>query len=1441
MIDISGETKVWHKVTLDFEAPQTFSEEPSTFRDYRLDVTFRNADTGEVITLPGYFAADGDAANTNATSGSIWRVNFNPPSEGTWTYEASFRTGTDIAAKTYAEAPNAGQAVEFIDGVTGSIEVAPSDKTGADFRAKGMILQDEGTHYLQHQGDGDYFIRGGPGIPENFLANTDFDNTANGRHDYATHRDQYNAGDPTWDGGKGKAVIGAINYLEEQGLNTIYLLTNTSGGDGQDVSPWTFSAENTPKYDNGISNSEKDKFSTYDVSKLSQWEIVFDHMDAKGIYKNVLLQETENDQQLDGGTNADGTSLSVERLVYIREMVARFGHNNGIQWNIGEENTNTDQQRADQAEYLKAVDGYDHLVVIHSFPGQISEVYDPLLDDEPFDGTSFQTSAQNIRNEVIEYRDKSAAAGDKWVLAWDEDSGSNGIVDPYSNNPDSTNEKNLREGFWGMLTAGGSGGNWYFKGSSGHSLDQNYDTFDAHASVWKWTAAATSFFNTYIPFWDMRQADGLTSDNDDFVMAKDGEYYVVYAPYGEAGNIRLNLSGQNGETFDVFWYNPRTGGELIEDGQISGGGERIIGSAPYDNGKDWVLLVRNTDAAEFPSGGGQASPPTTPPETPPVSEDPVAPQDAFFEMTDGLVVMQAEDGVFVDPDNPENDTWDLTQRFNGDKGEGVLLWTGNDYFGGQHAGTAKTAPLEYRFEVDEPGTYYLTIRAIRPVTGEESDRNNDFFVQFEDQGFKKLYFSGARDQFTFASTFDVNHQHTQASYNVTQGMIDANNGVFTLTVSARSHMAGFDEIHIKKGSASRDHNAETSALIKGDTGGGTPAPPPPADNDAPVTVDDTGGTAHDTTILVDVLGNDSDPDGDALTLTEVSYGGNTAIVTIENDQIKVNPLSAATQARVEEITYTVRDAKGATSTGTLEVSVGAKDAPLPPVDDTPAPPPVDDTPPPPADPVNTPPTAVDDAASTAHDTTILIDVLDNDLDPDGDPLTLTSVSYDGNTALVSIENGQIKVNPLKSATDARVEEITYTVEDASGSSSTAKLSVNIAAADGATPPPEPPAPTPPEEPTPPADPAEAYMLDPSHNSPLESAVYDPEAGELKLVFNYDRLLDASGPWANARHIDGLLINGTAYEIEIHADDGPRDANGRYIYSRDTMENEFTLNIGAGLDPADGTLDFALTDRADGGSPLYQASLVADDGAVAPPPTGGDTTPIAVDDTAGTDQNVTIMVDVLANDDDGGAGPLTLVDVAYDGGTSLVAIKNGMIEVNPLKKFTNDRVEEIIYTVENADGVQSTGTLRVNIGDLDQSTITPPQEGPQEPPASDPPATPETAPAPEEGLLDLFIVDATTNETLRMLQDGDQISDADLSDTITFYASSSESGAFSHVDLTFEGETSRERFEPYALFGDINGDFRKGIDLDPGTYDLTVRGYRKDDDTVEAIDLTFEIL
>ena len=113
-----------------------------------------------------------------------------------------------------------------------------------------------------------------------------------------------------------------------------------------------------------------------------------------------------------------------------------------------------------------------------------------------------------------------------------------------------------------------------------------------------------------------------------------------------------------------------------------------------------------------------------------------------------------------------------------------------------------------------------------------------------------------------------------------------------------------------------------------------------------------------------------------------------------------------------------------------------------------------------------------------------------------------------------------------------------------------------------------------------------FGLDVDHVSPLSEATYDPMTGELYLLFDYDRLLDTNGEWWAGRHIDAVTISGDAYPLVIHDDAGPRDDNGNYIFDRDTVFNEFTLNIGAERMGIDGMLEFGFTDKEDGGGDTY---------------------------------------------------------------------------------------------------------------------------------------------------------------------------------------------------------------------------------------------------------------
>ncbi|NJM79593.1 MAG: DUF5060 domain-containing protein [Flavobacterium sp.] len=141
-VNVLGELKKWHKVTLAMGGP--FSSEtanPNPAMDYKLTGIFTNG--SQTFTVPGYFAADGDAGNSSATSGNVWKIHFTPPSTGTWNYTIRLRSGSKVAINSNI---TAGTAVTPLDGKTGSFTIAETNKTGRDLRAKGR-LQYVGEHH----------------------------------------------------------------------------------------------------------------------------------------------------------------------------------------------------------------------------------------------------------------------------------------------------------------------------------------------------------------------------------------------------------------------------------------------------------------------------------------------------------------------------------------------------------------------------------------------------------------------------------------------------------------------------------------------------------------------------------------------------------------------------------------------------------------------------------------------------------------------------------------------------------------------------------------------------------------------------------------------------------------------------------------------------------------------------------------------------------------------------------------------------------------------------------------------------------------------------------------------------------------------------------------------------------------------------------------------
>jgi len=576
------ETKKGEPLTLSFQGPESSEQAADNpFLNYRLIVHFKHAT--KTISIPGFYAADGNAAESSADKGNVWKVRFLPDIAGVWSYEVTFEKGTDIAI---APLSTKGEKVA-INQQKGTIKVNPNP-------ASEGRLQYVGKRYLQYSDSKKYFLKGGADSPENFLGYVDFDGTKRWEsekersgeattkkelHQYAPHLIDWKQGDPTWQNGKGKGIIGALNYLAAKGMNSVYFLTMNIDGDGKDVYPYTSYQERL----------------RMDCSKLDQWNIVFDHADRLGIMLHIVLQETENERLLDDG------NMGKERKLYLRELIARFAHHPRITWNIGEENGPTDwspngqttEQQVAMVEYLKAADPYKNFLAIHSHSDKKNQdhLFTPLLGVQALDGMSLQIADRlNVHETTKRWLKASAEAGKQWILPMDELGPYWRGVDPddrLDNNQDSVRQFAL----WGNLMAGGAGAEWYF-GYKNHNDDLGCENWRSRERMWDYTRNAIRFFQNHLPFVEMESADDLVDATQAYCFAKTNEVYAVYLLNGsDSGTIDLrNATG----TFTVDWYNPRSDGALQTSAitTAKGGSKIDLGLPPNEVNQDWVILIK---------------------------------------------------------------------------------------------------------------------------------------------------------------------------------------------------------------------------------------------------------------------------------------------------------------------------------------------------------------------------------------------------------------------------------------------------------------------------------------------------------------------------------------------------------------------------------------------------------------------------------------------------------------------------------------------------------------------------------------------------------------------------------------------------------------------------------------------------------------------------------
>jgi uncharacterized protein (TIGR03382 family) len=182
---------------------------------------------------------------------------------------------------------------------------------------------------------------------------------------------------------------------------------------------------------------------------------------------------------------------------------------------------------------------------------------------------------------------------------------------------------------------------------------------------------------------------------------------------------------------------------------------------------------------------------------------------------------------------------------------------------------------------------------------------------------------------------------------------------------------------------------------------------PDAVDDSFTVAQDSGATA------LNVLANDSDRDGDALTITAVTQPAN-GTVTFTGANVSFTP--AARFMGTTTFTYTISDGRGGTDTATVTVTVTA---------------------PPPS-----PPDAVNDSFTVDEDSgATVLTVLANDTDRNDDTLTVTAVTQPATGGSVTLTGGVVRFTPAANFNGTATFE--YTISDGVSGTDTATVTVTV--------------------------------------------------------------------------------------------------------------------------------------------------------------------------------------------------------------------------------------------------------------------------------------------------------------------------------------------------------------------------------------------------------------
>ena len=453
-------------------------------------------------------------------------------------------------------------------------------------------------------------------------------------------------------------------------------------------------------------------------------------------------------------------------------------------------------------------------------------------------------------------------------------------------------------------------------------------------------------------------------------------------------------------------------------------------------------------------------------------------------------------------------------------------------------------------------------------------------------------------------------------------------------------------------------------------------------NDIPVTVADGATTGEDSAVMVSVLTNDSDDDGDALTLTGVT--STNGFATISGTNVVYTP---ATNFSGTSILYYYATDGTDTSTGQVTITVN---------------------------PINDPPVVLNNTATTGEDTAVQIGVLGNDSDADGDTLSLLGADATNGTAVVSGTN--VVYTPATNFFGLSV--VSYYMTDGSVSR-TGQVAVTV---------------TPVND----APVAANDLASTDEDTPVQIAVLgndsDPEGSGLSLLG-----ADATNGVAVISGTNVVYTPPTNYFgpslVYYYVTDGSASSTG-----------QVSITVNAGNDAPTTVDDSATTDEdtpvtisvlsndsdSDGDSLTLSGTLasngvaaVSGTNVVFTPATnyfgtnvfhyyvsdGTDSStgqvtvivnpmndvPVAVDDSASTPEDTPVSINVLINDSDGDGDPLTLTGVFSTNGLSSVSGTN--VVYTPATNFFGTNM--LFYYV--SDGTEtSTGQVSVIVNSVNDA-------------------------------------------------------------------------------------------------------------------------------------------